>query len=121
VDRLKKMGLDAATPGAGFFCWVPVAQLGVSGRDFAERLLREERVLVGPGQAFGPSGKDYVRVSFAVEDGRLREGLTRMERFVETLKGKPAVEATTVSVPTPTDDQPVPEAVEERMPAFSRV
>lgn len=118
TDRLKKMGLDAATPGAGFFCWVPVAQLGVNGRQFAERLLRDQRVLVGPGQAFGPSGKDYVRVSFAVEDGRLREGLTRMERFVETLKGAPTVEATTVSVP---DEQPVPEAVEERMPAFSRV
>jgi hypothetical protein len=62
-----------------------------------------------------------VRVSFAVEDGRLREGLTRMERFVETLKGKPVVEEVTVSVPTPTEEQPVPAAVEERMPAFSRV
>jgi len=39
-------------------------------------------VLVGPGSAFGSSGADYVRVSFAVEDGRLREGLNRMERFV---------------------------------------
>ncbi len=120
VDRLKKMGLDAAWPAAGFFCWVPVAQLGVTGRDFAERLLREQRVLVGPGSAFGPSGKEYVRVSFAIEDGRLREGLTRLERFVATLKGTPVVEATTVSVP---DETPVtvPEAVEERMPAFSRV
>jgi aspartate/methionine/tyrosine aminotransferase len=120
VDRLKKMGLDAAAPGGGFFCWVPVAQLGVSGRDFAERLLREQRVLVGPGSAFGPSGKEYVRVSFAVEDGRLREGLTRLGRFVETLKGTPVVEEATVSV---SDEVavPVPEAVEERMPAFSRV
>jgi len=46
----------------------------VTGATFAEKLLREERVLVGPGSAFGSSGADYVRVSFAVEDGRLREG-----------------------------------------------
>jgi hypothetical protein len=94
--------------------------LGVSGRAFAERLLREQRVLVGPGMAFGPSGKDYVRVSFAVEDGRLREGLTRLERFVDSLRGKPEVLETTVSVPA-AGEPPVPEAVEERMPAFSRV
>jgi aspartate/methionine/tyrosine aminotransferase len=119
VDRLKRMGLDPAWPAAGFFCWVPVAQLGVSGRDFAERLLREQRVLVGPGLAFGPSGKDYVRVSFAVEDGRLREGLSRLERFVETLRGKPMVEEGKVTMPA--DEVAVPSAVEERMPAFSRV
>jgi aspartate/methionine/tyrosine aminotransferase len=118
VDRLKKMGLDAAWPGGGFFCWVPVSPLGMNGRTFAERLLREQRVLVGPGMAFGPSGMDYVRVSFAVEDGRLREGLTRLERFVETLKGQPAVETATVSVP---EEPKAEEVTEERMPAFSRV
>lgn len=124
IDRLKRMGLDPAWPGSGFFCWVPVAQLGVNGRDFAERLLREQRVLVGPGSAFGPSGKDYVRVSFAVEDGRLREGLTRLERFVETLKGQPVVEATTVSVSIEepkAEESKAEEEKEERMPAFSRV
>lgn len=119
TERLKRMGLDPAWPGGGFFCWVPVSPLGVSGRQFAERLLREHRVLVGPGMAFGPSGADYVRVSFAVEDGRLREGLTRLERFVEQLRGKPAVEAATVSVPA--DEPKKEEATEERMPAFSRV
>ena len=119
ADRLKRMGLDPCWPGGGFFCWVPVSPLGVSGRQFAERLLREQRVLVGPGLAFGPSGTDYVRVSFAVEDGRLREGLSRLERFVEQLKGKPAVEAATVSVPA--EQAKAEEPAEERMPAFSRV
>jgi aspartate/methionine/tyrosine aminotransferase len=118
TDRLKRMGLDPAWPGGGFFCWVPVPQLGVSGREFAERLLRDQRVLVGPGQAFGPSGKDYVRVSFAVEDGRLREGLTRMERFVGVLKGDATVEAAMASVP---EEAKAEEITEERMPAFSRV
>lgn len=120
TERLKRMGLDPAWPGGGFFCWVPVSPLGVTGRQFAERLLREHRVLVGPGMAFGPSGADYVRVSFAVEDGRLREGLTRLERFVDTLRGKPEVQEATVSVPA-AEEPKAEEMKEERMPAFSRV
>lgn len=115
VDRLKGMGLDPAWPGGGFSVWVPVAQLGTDGRTFAERLLRDQRVLVGPGCAFGPSGAGCVRVSYAAEDGRLREGLSRMARFVESLRGQPVVEAARVTV-----DPPAAEAIEEREPAFSR-
>lgn len=115
VDRLKAMGLEQTTPGGGFSTWVPVFPLGVDGRTFAERLLREQRVLVGPGCAYGPSGGGYVRVSFAVEDGRLREGLTRMARFVDELRGRPVVEAVRVSV------EKVEEKTEERVPTFSRV
>ncbi len=86
-DRLKGMGLGAALPAGGFTMWVSVASSGLDGRTFAEKLLRERRVLVGPGCAYGPSGRDYVRVSFAPEEGRLREGLNRLARFVAQLKG----------------------------------
>ena len=97
-DRLKAMGLEPAWPAGGVTMWVSVASSGIGGRAFAERLLREERVLVGPGCAYGPSGANYVRVSFAVEEGRLREGLTRMGRFVEGLKNpEPKVVAARVA------------------------
>lgn len=125
IDRLRGMGLDPTWPGGGFTTWVPVGPLGIDGRTFAERLLREQRVLVGPGCAYGPSGTDFVRVSFAVEDGRLREGLTRMARFVDELKGKPVVDEARVPLPetevaeAAEPSAPLP-AVEERLPAFSR-
>jgi aspartate/methionine/tyrosine aminotransferase len=80
LDRLRAMGLEPETPGGGYFVWVPVAGLSLDGRTFAEQLLREERVMVGAGVAFGPSGAGHVRVSFAGDDGRLREGLSRMAR-----------------------------------------
>ena len=111
-DRLKTMGFDPTWPAGGFFCWVPVGQLGLDGRSFAERLLREQRVLVGPGCAFGSA--DHVRVSFAAEDGRLREGLARLAAFVAGLKGQPVVRAGTVV-------EEEREAKDERPPAFSRV
>jgi aspartate/methionine/tyrosine aminotransferase len=116
VDRLRAMGLEPETPGGGYFVWVPVSTLGMDGRAFAERLLKESRVLVGPGVAFGPSGAGHVRVSFATDDGRLREGLNRMAAFVERLKAPVA--------PT-TNEEPEEEAAteaakEDRKPAFSR-
>ena len=86
LDRLRGMGLEPDAPAGGYFAWLPVAALGLDGRAFAERLLKTQRVLVGPGCAFGPSGAGHVRVSFAADDGRLREGLARLAAFVGGLR-----------------------------------
>jgi aspartate/methionine/tyrosine aminotransferase len=119
-DRLRAMGFEPELPGGGYSIWLPVSSLGLDGRAFAERLLKEERVMVGPGVAFGPSGAGHVRVSFAADDGRLREGLNRMAAFVARLK-------TPAPLP-PSEEEPkeenaeaaAPKEAEERKPAFSR-
>ena len=115
VDRLRAMGLEPELPGGGYFAWVPVLGLRMDGRAFAERLMKEARVLVGPGCAFGPSGAGHIRVSFATDDGRLREGLSRMGAFVERLKNPTAAPAPPASEES-TEDSPK----EEPKPAFSR-
>jgi aspartate/methionine/tyrosine aminotransferase len=86
-ERLQAMGLQPGWPAGAFFFWVPVAPLGLSGWRFAELLQRKQAVRVCPGELFGPSGAGHVRLSFAVEDGRLREGLSRLAEFVRTLSG----------------------------------
>jgi aspartate/methionine/tyrosine aminotransferase len=88
-ERLAALGLRPAWPSGGFFFWVPVGPLGLTGRAFAEQLWRAKQVLVSPGELFGPSGADAVRLSYATEDGRLREGLTRLTDFVRQLRGAP--------------------------------
>jgi aspartate/methionine/tyrosine aminotransferase len=85
-ERLQGLGLAPPWPGGGFFFWVPVWPLGLTGRAFAERLLKERRVLVTPGEQFGPGGAAYVRLSYAAEDGRLREGLGRLGEFLRDLQ-----------------------------------
>ena len=84
-ERLQALGLKPAWPAGAFFFWVPVGQLGLTGRDFAEGLLRSKKVAVTPGDLFGPSGAAHVRLSYAAEDGRLREGLSRIGEFLREL------------------------------------
>lgn len=114
IDRLRGIGLEPDWPGGGYFAWVPVAGLGLDGRAFAERLLKEERVLVGPGCAFGPSGAGHVRVSFAADDGRLREGLSRLAAFVSRLRNPTRAAA---EVP---EESPAANPDEEPKPVFTR-
>ena len=114
------MGLEPGWPDGGFFFWVPVTGLGLDGRTFAERLLREHGVLVGPGCAYGPSSSGYVRITFAAEDGRLREGLKRLALFVAELKGQPVVQSATVPAPTDEPAEAPKEITDGRPPSFSR-
>lgn len=80
-NRLCEMGLEPWAASAGFFLWVPVPN-GEPGSEFAQRLLTTSGVLVNPGHVFGPSGRAFVRISFATDEGRLREGLNRLAEFV---------------------------------------
>jgi aspartate/methionine/tyrosine aminotransferase len=87
-ERLQGAGLSIEMPASGFFFWIPVRELGTDGHEFASQLLRARRVLVTPGNVFGPSGAGHIRLSFAQEDGRLREGLTRLLDFVREIRPK---------------------------------
>jgi aspartate/methionine/tyrosine aminotransferase len=85
-ERLRAIGLEPSWPAGGFYLWVPIRDLGVGGKAFARQLLWDKRVLVSPGDFFGPSGSGHVRLSYATEDGRLREGLSRLADFIQGLR-----------------------------------
>ncbi len=91
--RLQAMGLQPVWPAGAFFLWLPVVELGLSGRAFAEQLFQNKKVLVWPGEHFGPSGAGYVRLSYAAEDGRLRQGLARLAEFVQERQGMRVTQA----------------------------
>jgi aspartate/methionine/tyrosine aminotransferase len=82
-ERLRGLDLNPAWPAGAFFFWIPVWQLGLSGRAFVDGLLHEQNVLLTPGECFGPSGMGYVRLSYAGDEGRLHEGLNRLAAFVQ--------------------------------------
>jgi aspartate/methionine/tyrosine aminotransferase len=82
-ERLRAIDLKPEWPAGGLSVWVPVWELGRSGRQFAEGLLRDKNVRILPGDLFGPSGAGYFRLSYAVDDGRLQEGLNRLTEYVQ--------------------------------------
>jgi aspartate/methionine/tyrosine aminotransferase len=92
-ERLRDLGLEPWPAAGGFFVWVPVK--GETGEEFAQRLLTQTGVLVNPGKPFGPSGQHFVRISYATDEGRLREGLNRLEGFLvsNAAGGVPAAQA----------------------------
>ena len=86
VDGFRKLGLDCFEPRGAFYTFPCVKSTGLSSEDFCERLIVEEKVAVIPGTAFGPGGEGYVRACYAASMRDLGEALTRIGRFVETLK-----------------------------------
>jgi aminotransferase len=83
VRELNAMGLTSFEPRGAFYCFPSVGLTGLSDEAFAERLLKEERVAVVPGSAFGRYGAGHVRVCYAEAYEVLEEALRRMRRFVE--------------------------------------
>ena len=83
VDGLNALGLATFEPRGAFYAFPRIASTGLTDDEFTERLLREERVAVVPGTAFGPSGKGHVRMCYATSYEQLQEALVRIGRFVE--------------------------------------
>lgn len=82
VAGLNRLGLDCFEPKGAFYAFPSIAKSGMTDENFAEALLREERVAVVPGSAFGDSGKGFVRIAYATAYEKLEEALVRMERFM---------------------------------------
>jgi aminotransferase len=87
VRRLNEMGLSCFNPGGAFYVFPDVSSTGLSGRDFALKLLEEKSIAVVPGNAFGPSGEPCVRCCYATAPDLLVKAMDGMEEFVKSLKG----------------------------------
>ena len=80
VDGLNKLGLKCDMPDGAFYAYPNVSEFG-TGEEITDRLLEEAHVAVSPGIAFGESGKDSIRISYAASVERIKEALIRMEKI----------------------------------------
>ncbi len=78
VRGLNKLGIKCARPDGAFYAFADVSEYG-SGEAIAERLLNKAFVATTPGSAFGPAGNDFIRISYATSQERIKEALRRME------------------------------------------
>jgi aspartate aminotransferase len=78
VDDLNAVGIKCQKPDGAFYAFADVSEYG-NGDEVSEKLLTDAHVAVTPGSAFGPSGKDFIRISYATSQERIREALRRIE------------------------------------------
>jgi aminotransferase len=83
VKAFADMGLPCFAPGGAFYAFPDIRSTGLSSEEFTERLIREEKVAVVPGNAFGDCGEGFIRCSYAASVEELNEAFKRMRRFVE--------------------------------------
>jgi aminotransferase len=82
VEGLNRIGLRCHLPEGAFYAFPSVEKTGLSDVEFAEQLLREERVAVVPGSVLGRGGENHCRCAYAVSRKNLTEALRRMEHFI---------------------------------------
>ncbi len=86
VRTLNRLGLECFEPKGAFYVFPKVSSLGMNGEEFATALLKAKKVAVVPGSAFGDSGNDFIRISYAYSIVSLRKAMKRIEEFVLELK-----------------------------------
>ena len=77
-------GLSVVKPNGAFYLFVNIKEVEENSLVFCEKLLQEVGVAVVPGLGFGLDG--YFRFSFATDEDTIREGISRIEKFVNSIK-----------------------------------
>ncbi len=85
IDGLKAIGIFAEQPKGSFFIWAKTPK-GYSSNEFAQKVLDQSGVIITPGNAFGPSGEGYFRISLSLPNERLYEAIERMKNNISLSK-----------------------------------
>jgi aspartate aminotransferase len=86
ADLNAVQGIRCDLPQGAFYAFPNIAGTGLTSMEFTDKLLDAQAVAVTPGDAFGPGGEGYVRLSYANSDEMLQEGARRIKRFVDDLR-----------------------------------
>lgn len=85
VKGFNDLGLPCHRPAGAFYVFPDIRPSGLTSQEFALRLLREHKVAVVPGTAFGPGGEGHVRCSYAAGLPQIKEALKRAGEFTRGL------------------------------------
>lgn len=86
VHAFKEMHLECFEPFGAFYIFPCIKEFGMTSDEFATRFLKEQKVAVVPGTAFGESGEGFIRISYAYSLEKLKVAIGRLEVFIETLR-----------------------------------
>lgn len=82
-QRLLGMGFEVIVPEGAFYAFPSIKKFKMDSETFCERILREAKVAIVPGTAFGAGGEGYVRISYCYGMDVLKESLDRIEKWIK--------------------------------------
>lgn len=82
MAALHDMGLEFSDPRGAFFAWTNSSSTGIHATELSYLLLKEGRILIFPGNAFGENWGGYLRISFLQSTDLLREAMERMKPII---------------------------------------
>lgn len=88
MHEFKEMGLECFEPFGAFYVFPCIKEFGMTSEEFATRFLKEEKVAVVPGTAFGDCGEGYLRISYAYSIDNLKIAIERLKHFITKLINK---------------------------------
>ena len=84
VNELRSMSFEISEPKGAFYAFPDVkSRTGLDGQEFSSQLLKKHQVAVVPGEVFGESGKNCVRMCYATSMNELEEAITRIKKFIQ--------------------------------------
>lgn len=86
TDAFNQMGFPCFSPLGAFYIFPSIKSSGMTSEEFCERLLKEQKVALVPGTAFGESGEGFVRVSYAYSIKQITKATERIAEFAKSLK-----------------------------------
>lgn len=88
VNNLNRMGLTTPMPHGTFYVFADIRPYGLSSEQFCNKLLEEEKVACVPGDAFGPHGEGFIRISYAYSLNHIKEACVRIEHFLKQFENQ---------------------------------
>ena len=86
MHAFREMGLECFEPFGAFYVFPCIKEFGITSEEFATRFLKEEKVAVVPGTAFGDCGEGYLRISYAYSLENLKIAIGRLADFIDRLR-----------------------------------
>jgi aminotransferase len=84
VKSFNELGLTCHLPEGAFYAFPSIQKTGLSSKEFAVKLLEQQRVAMVPGTAFGQSGEGYCRASYCASMPDLEKAVERIGQFLKS-------------------------------------
>lgn len=82
-NKLISMGFTVTLPKGAFYMLPSIKNFNMTSDEFCERALKEAKVAMVPGSAFGIGGEGFIRISYCYSIDTLKEAMNRLENWLK--------------------------------------